>query len=670
MPWPPLFDGLLAACGWVLGGGHATDASVALASTIVPVVLGVALIALLARLSSITLGPATAVVAAACAAGFGWHVDLGLVGRPDQHVAELVLLAVLLLLVVGAVGSADAPARRRRAVAAGVVLAAAFWNWLGSGLYVVLLGALWSSWHVAAPRGDRRLAEAHEVLLVTGAAASALLLVTVRALGPEGALGRGEVTGMSALPAALCLALAGVGAGLRHCARRRPEASRGVRALEVAVVGSLSLLVLASPPALRAGLAQGLTALRTSNPWYAHIREFQPIVGSGLSPIAAEARTALAQLGLLPLAALLGVAAVPSLVRQRPELRFGAFVVVAGFAMFLPLAVLRARFGPYLGVFAPALAAAAAGAAAARPAAARWRWAVGAAVVAVAIGPCVAHAISARRLVPGAEAALALARVAGERSRAAVPPGDGTVLGSWGVGHHLRYGSGLPVLMTPFGSEGGAGALEDGLGWFVARRESEAAELERRRRVRWIVLPDPLPEVALGVAVLRTDPAPARLVRDVREGAGIELAPGIDEVVSVRLFYSDGTRTRAAGALSRYRLVDEVADGPRVLAKLFEVVPGARLTVTGAAPNAPVVVEVTGVVNGLRAFRYDSAAAADPRGEAELVLPYASGRSGGLEVRAVRVTSASASALVDVPEAAVARGESVRVPLGVAQHPR
>ena len=342
----------------------------------------------------------------------------------------------LLLLLVAAVAAPDRSARRRRAIGAGLVLCLAFWTWLGSALSVVLLAAIWCGWHIVARRDDPLRAEAHSALLWTGATAGFLLLVSVGWLGPEGALHRGGLAGMSALPAALCLALAAMAAVLRFFALRRPAAASPARALEVVVAGVLGLLLLGSFPPLRAGLLQGLTALGTTNPWYAHIREFQPIVGSGFAPIGAEVRIALGQLGFLPLVAVAGAAAVPSLVRERPERRFGAFVVVAGFAIFLPLALVRARFGPYLGVFAAPLAGVAAWWGSRRFAAAPWRWAIPAALVALSVGPCAAYAVTASRRIPVLDAALTLARVAGERARAEGPAGAGTVLGTWSAGHH------------------------------------------------------------------------------------------------------------------------------------------------------------------------------------------------------------------------------------------
>ena len=192
--------------------------------------------------------------------------------------------------------------------------------------------------------------------------------------------------------------------------------------------------------------------------------------------------------------------------------------------------------------------------------------------------------------------------------------------------------------------------------------------METRRDARWIVLSDPIPEVALGPAVLGTDAnaSPARLVRDVREGVGIELTAAIEEVVSVRLFYSDGSGFPGAQALSRYRLVDEVDAQGKPLAKLFEIVPGARLGVTGAIPGAPVVVQVEGLVNGWRPFRYEAMGVADPAGDVEIVVPYATERRSALDVRTAQVSSGSASVFIEIPERAVARGGRVGVELAQA----
>lgn len=55
--WPPLFDALLVAAGWLAEGGAAPDRAALVAGAVwVPVVLGVLMVALVARLGQALLG--------------------------------------------------------------------------------------------------------------------------------------------------------------------------------------------------------------------------------------------------------------------------------------------------------------------------------------------------------------------------------------------------------------------------------------------------------------------------------------------------------------------------------------------------------------------------------------------------------------------------------------
>ena len=71
-------------------------------------------------------------------------------------------------------------------------------------------------------------------------------------------------------------------------------------------------------------------------------------------------------------------------------------------------------------------------------------------------------------------------------------------------------------------------------------------------------------------------------------------------------------------------------------------------------------------MNGWRPFRYEAMGVADPAGDVEIVVPYATERRSALDVRTAQVSSGSASVFIEIPERAVARGGRVGVELAQA----
>lgn len=420
--------------------------------------------------------------------------------------------------------------------------------------------------------------------------------------------------------------------------------------------------MLAAIPPMRQGLAQGAAALLRGNAWYALIREFRPIVASGLHPWPREVVAALGHLGLVPLLALVAMGPHLRTARSDRERGFGAFVLLLAFATFAVLTAMRYRFTPYLAPFAAILAAGGIARAVASLPHAAARHAAAAGIGALAVAPCALPLAVSNFQPSGIEEVVQLARGLGPASD---PARDG-VLSNWSAGHHVRYFSKLPILVTPFGTEGGRRAMEDASAFHLAARGEEAEEVLALRRIRWVLLQDPIPDVVLAGALLDVPaPPPIAVTLDLSRGARLQARPEADELVSVRLFHGDGAPSpRSKGAaLGGFRLVDERAGAGGTVAKVFEHVRGARLGVTGSSPGAVVSVAVTVATPPARTFRWTSSAVADEGGRVEVRLPYCTGRNGHATASAALVRDGSRSAVVPVDCGAVASGAPVPVAL-------
>jgi hypothetical protein len=141
--------------------------------------------------------------------------------------------------------------------------------------------------------------------------------------------------------------------------------------------------------------------------------------------------------------------------------------------------------------------------------------------------------------------------------------------------------------------------------------------------------------------------------------------------VEARLWFFDGNaQDGAAPGLGAYRLMAESPTPNPVLGyrpqahKLFEVVPGAVLTVRGLPPGTEVVAMVPVRSNVGREFVWGTRAPADEAGVASLRVPYATGPNGASFAGeyAVQVPGSGRTS-VQVPDDAVRAGRVVDVPV-------
>jgi len=132
LTWPPLFDQLLAAISLMLG--QQSQGGVEMVSALLPAVMGALTIAVVYYLSRELFGRNIALLSALMVAIAPWHITRTMLGATDHHCLEILLDVAALLFVVLALS------RRERmyffAVAAGVVLAALAYTWLGSDIYL------------------------------------------------------------------------------------------------------------------------------------------------------------------------------------------------------------------------------------------------------------------------------------------------------------------------------------------------------------------------------------------------------------------------------------------------------------------------------------------------------------------------------------------------------
>ncbi|HSN15833.1 MAG TPA: STT3 domain-containing protein [Anaeromyxobacteraceae bacterium] len=656
VPWPPLFDLLVAAPAWLLGGAVPSNATVERVAAVLPVVLAALGVLVAILLGREVLGRRGAVVAGLLLAVAPVHVAYTGVGRPDHHVLEVLLLTALLALYAAALRR---PSRSRWwwALLFAALLTASFWSWVGSTLYVVLLGALVFAAHVFAGRD----AGVSAVRVVGRAAVIAGLLTgaTVALFGPPGALATVSLGGLSALPVLASGALAAWCGALFVASRRRPGAGPGRRATEglLASVAVAAVALMAVPP-LRAAVGHGLRAAGHSGEW-GFILETRSLLG-GTRGLGEAASAVFTNFGMLPLLAVAGIAELARWWRDPERRPVAVFVATLGL-VFVALAAHMSRFGYYAAV--PLSIYGAMGLAAIARGGSRSGGRAGAA------SALVAALVGMASTLPGIRAAtVPSARLEGV-VRAVAPlasgmlPADGALLVRWDAGHHARYFSGRPVVASPFGADIGREAMADAAAFFLAEDPAAALGILARRGVRWVVVDDPASAALEAFAFAGGSSPPVTRAHDPVRGDYIHCEPSFDRLVAARLFYEAGSATPTnPSPLGGYRLVAEVGTRGRPITRLFEVVKGAEVRVRGARPSGTVAATVT-VATPIEQFTWQAAALADAAGEAVLRLPLVTGSNGATVAGSYLATDGSKRAVFPVTEAQVRGGEVLTVDL-------
>jgi len=680
IPWPPLFDFAIAALARAAGATAAAPERVARAAALLALAIGVALLPLVARLGQRLLGGGPWLDAALLVALLPANIRFGAVGAADQHGAELLFSCGIFLAFVASWRTPEKPAARPWISSAllGGLIAAAFWNWLGSALYLLVLVGFTGLWHVIAPPGDASARRIAGSLFRGGLTAAGLLALSVALLAPAGALARGGLNGLTSLHVAMC-AVSAVFGGLL-ASMPRTSGGRSRRFAEAAAAAAVSLLPVLLIAPLREGAAYGMGALSRGDEWYASISEFRPILVSGARSLGQDLRTILDAFGLglfvMPIALVSLWRRWKSAKSERPAL---FFLFVWG-ATFFALTLTELRFQLYL-VVPMALWIAVALRDLASHAAARWPSravvagkavrAAGVLLVAAPALPFVWSGAYAAQL-PGFESDLFpelewLRKIPGtDSSRPAV-------MAEWALGHAIQYFAAKPVVVTPFGTAldegvrtpGHPSGMED---WsaFLFSTDPEAAEsVLARRRVGFVVLRSPKNEVIgdLAFAPKGTSPV-ADLTFDWIKGPMPTARPEFFRLVPSRLYYYDGMSSDATiPSLGGYRLLYESPGTewvgnlpPAHLFKAFGVVPGATITLRGAASGASVTAKVRIQTNQNRIFEWATRAVADASGRAVLQLPYATGANGLVQAGSYAISDGAHQGTLDLDERDVLGG--------------
>lgn len=677
IPWPPLFDLAISSAAKLLGLPAADTEGIARAASLLALVIGAAVLPLVAVLGRRLLGGGLWLDAALLVAVLPASTRFGAVGAADQHGAELLIFCGILLAFVSSFRGTEGhgPSARAAPLLLGVLTAAAFWNWPGSALYLLALIVVAGSWRVAAPPADTAARAMARALAIGGAAAAGALAATIVLFAPGGSVSRGALNGLSGLHPAMCGSAGLFGALLLAAERLSVSRSRAGRIVVVGGAAIGALLPFAAIPPLRAGVARGLAALTRGNPWYATVGEYRPLLLSGGRPLSADIASVLNFFGLsLFLMPLAGVVLWLRW-RDRVEERPATFFLFVWGALFLALTLFEQRFQLYL-VVPMALWLCLAF----RTVAARLRapaLAVSLGGIALAAAPSLVNAVSGGYALQ--QAGFESDLIPALRWLRRVSPSDSgrpAVMGEWEIGHVVRYFADKPVVATPFGTEAaspndppsGPGPMQDWAAFLFARDDAAAEAVLSRRRAGFVVLESPKSEVsnAFAFAPPGTPPA-AHLEIDGFRGARITGTDAFWKLVPTRLYYFDGMPADGVGpALEHFRLLYESAHEERVpgvppasLFKVFGVVPGARIRFRGAAPGAVLTAECRVETNRGRVFAWRTRIRTDSTGAADLGLPYATGENGAVRASSYRIADGVHGGTLALDEKDVAGAETV-----------
>jgi asparagine N-glycosylation enzyme membrane subunit Stt3 len=682
--WTPLFDFSLAALAR-LALGPQTGRPLESLLMWVPPLLGAACVLAVHALARRAWGRRVAALAAFVLALLPAHFVYSQLGELDHHAA--VALAVTLVLAAGLALLRSASLGRwgvlRCALQLGAAQAFALLLWPGCLLAVATFDAALVACVVASARREEAVALARSGARAH-AIACALVIVFARDLVWErwGSLSPVVLSWFQpAFLAAGALAFAALAAIFQRAGFPTSTARRSLAAL---AVGGLVLgLSLALLPGLGAGAFDAWGWLAKREVFQASVAESEPLL-AGLHGF--ESETAVQLFSRLFYAIPLLLVLVVMGGRGREDARARG-VLAAWTAVWLAAALLQRRFVNELSVAFALLVAVcafdtlrvASGALAGRGRAAS-RGALAFALVAVLwlLAPVSSfyapYLANLRRtwqnepLVlsgwqPEQRGLTQLARwlaahtppTAGYWDGAA-PPEYG-VLAAWGDGHVLRYVAERPVVQDNFGDDVGERGFALAEQYFAQTSESAALAIAEQLRARYVIVRGAGSGHAQGYAA-------GSLLKRLHKLRGTEgslsegdAAPGVNvpALARHRLIYDE----RAAGGAS---------DGSRPRYKIFEIVPGARIT-GRAAPQADVRAElrINLALRGRMFYASTTRAGAD--GRYELRVPYANDPPAGAGAdelvrpgRAYRLSSAGREVEIAVSDTQVRSGARVEAP--------
>jgi asparagine N-glycosylation enzyme membrane subunit Stt3 len=412
-------------------------------------------------------------------------------------------------------------------------------------------------------------------------------------------------------------------------------------------------------------------AASAANPWYETIAEFGAALFSRQTPLKSELLGLLAPTGLCLAALPAGCWAVARRWRKNPGTRQALVLLIVWFSLLLMLSAARVRFMIY--VSAPLGIVSAFGVSefcrstanrlAGRHSEVAWR---GMTVAGLLLLLAPAYWL----LGPPAPAVDPLLASVARWIALAAPPNAVVrgVLAPWAAGHSLRV-SGLPVVGSPFGTDVSRASMEDEGTFYATLSEREAEDVLSRRRVGYVMVHWPLSTVG-NIQAYFGGSRSVIVDRSLARGRTLEPASTFAGTVAARLFYADGMplRPNDGPSLGGLRLLREELPPqspgvvPREQVKLFGVVRGVRLVVSGLLPGTRATATVPILTNQGRTFLWQTSLIGDT-GSVVLRVPYATGANGEVRARPCTITDGLVSRTLDVPEDAVVSGTRLDVAL-------
>ena len=706
----PLFDFGIATLALLAGLKPEQRFEVETLAAFVPPVLGaLTSVATYALARRVVARPASLLAAllVALTPAHAWYSRLGFV---DHHVAVTLVMVLTCALVLRALGIAavDAPPsaepmnegtavpRPAAAVAAALALACEVLLWNGAVLLVAVMDAALLGLFVA---GDaRRRRGVASVVCVTHLAAALALLAVVPGVVRDTGWPWSAVT-LSYLHVAV-LGAAGVLAGLAAMLVARGASGRALLALAVITAVAAAVVLLAQ----RDALARVHDWLFAADPFMGAVQESVSILRTSDGRLdLTEARVWMGRFFLATplLLVFLGVR-----IGRGTASDPGRLFLLVWSALLFAATIAQRRFGetaaPALAILVADFVITLADSARARlvdrgVARAPARLLVGSAtglLVLLAFAPYYAaffavpeHLTSIFRapILPGdgdeyrrrdkidqaesAEVLLdrTLRRLAElESARAAADGSTGAAMAAWPLGHKLLYTAGTPVAATPFGSYVGGSGFTDSTDFLLGADDAANRALLERRRSRWVVVDDDLGTI--GAAIVGRGENPRDWYgKEIQPDGSVAYPPRPPLVRSAyfRLTQLAGSAARVTlpggeeidvPAVPGLRLViDPSRESGEGSAKVFEVVPGARVAVS-VDPGATVRARYAYVGNGPRDRVYETSAVADASGRAVLELPYSSERPDLRQTSAWRIESGGRTRDVTIAEVDVRSG--------------
>lgn len=696
--WPPLHDTVIAAAILALGGAHPSENLVEEVGAVAPAVLGALAVLPIYLLGRRLLGRREGVIAAALMAIQPAHVLYSAVGRPDQHVTEILLSGALYASLLGfrsfdlEASPASGWGRWRPRIAAALAATAAVLVWMGSLLFVCVAAGFGG---LALLSRVGRTARPSEPLAEDFAAFFTLHVVTLAA-GTRYLLAGMEVentyVSFSWFQAHFSLLVAAAFVvGATTLVAVRSGAARALRALgpHLAILAVTAVLLV--PTELGGTLSTTANALRHVNKtshevassdashhllsynaaWLRSIQEYTPLLypGGKLDP-----RWALDYVG--PILFLAPLVIVWLMARRRGAPREMRWLVPVWAVAVGAMALSQVKYVYLVSSLAAVLLADLLGEV--RAAAGKIQLSESVRSLAVAVVAVVMLAPGLRYLshfnagyvdLPENERAALLALKAITPDPGSFVADDAVpsygVMTFWDLGNYTLYLARRPVVANNNGY-----GFDDSIAFFLAPTEAEAIAILDRRKVRYAVLSDVTADLATVHELVSGSLAPYFSADASRR---LKIQKPFEGLVYPRLFFADAGSIdpTVTPPLEHFRLVYEAA-GPasaafgRIVAptKIFERVAGAEVRASSLAAGARATLRTTLTSNLGRSWTDERSATADAQGELRLRTPYGAG-----SMLPVRATSCELSIEGHEPLALTVTDEDVETGGTIVVHP-